>query len=181
MIGRCCASWSIYRIKNCQLGFARILSDRIPPCTSAVSVGRGRMRTQFKLCLLLSLLVACSGTDSVPTETKPELAVMCSPPRATVSSSPIIPRIRDRNYSTSFTVGNNCSVGLSLNLTGSRTGAVTRVGTPNPSTMTLAAGASKPVVLSYHTGAPGSGTVVLTATTKAGTASWGVLYVNVTN
>jgi hypothetical protein len=137
------------------------------------------MRTRSQLCLLLPIALACSGTE--PTEVQPEFAIMCSPPRATVASYPTISRLKNSSYSKSFTVRNNCSVGVSLTLKSSRTGAIASVGTPSPATMTLAAGTAKSAAVSYRTGAPGSGTVVLTATTTAGRASWGTLYVTVTN
>jgi hypothetical protein len=53
-----------------------------------------------------------------------------------------------------------------MTLTSRRTGAVTSVGAPNPDVVNkLAPGVSVTVTVSYNAGSPGSGTVVLTATT----------------
>jgi hypothetical protein len=106
--------------------------------------------------------------------------VMCSPPRATVTTSAPVTRVKNTNYSNKFTVKNNCSVGIDLDFSTSRTGAVATVGSGG-SPATLAPGASLSRIVSYHTGSPGSGTVTLTANTDGGASSFGTLQVTVTN
>jgi hypothetical protein len=139
------------------------------------------MRTRSKLWLLLPVAMACSGAEPTSTEIKPDFDVMCSPPRANVIAGPPVTRVKNSDSGTKFTVKNNCNVGLDLTLTTSRTGAVASVGAPSPTTMTLAPGTAKAAFVTYHTGSPGTGTVVLTATTELGDVSWGTLQVTVTN
>jgi hypothetical protein len=139
------------------------------------------MRQQTILSLLLLGGLACSGSESLPTETRPEFTPMCVPPRANVTAGVPVTRVKNSNFSTKFTVKNNCTSTMALTFTTSRTGAVATVTAPSPTTKVLAPGTSVAVFVGYHTGSPGSGTVVLTATTDFGDTSWGELQVTVTN
>jgi hypothetical protein len=145
-----------------------------------------RPTLQFRDVLASSLLLAalaCSGSESAPTEVKPQFAVSCSPARPTITTtSPVTRTPNSGPYTAKFTVKNNCTVTLSgWVLTTSRTGSVTTVSAPSPQTFTgLAPGQSISVSATYSVGAAGTGTVVLTATSDVGTTSSGVLNVTVT-
>jgi hypothetical protein len=125
--------------------------------------------------------MACSGAEPTSNEIKPQFSETCTPPKADVVAGVPISRVKNADFGTKFVVQNNCSVELHLTFTTSRTGAVASVGAPSVVTTTLDPGGSVNVFASYHTGAPGTGTVVLTATTSLGDHSSGVLQVTVTN
>jgi len=139
------------------------------------------MQIRSKLYLLLPVVLACSGTDITSTDVKPQFAVMCSPPRATIPNLVAVTRAKNSDFTANFTVKNNCGVKLTLTLTASRTGAITRINARSPQSMILPSGTSQAASVSYHTGSPGTGTVVLTATTSRGVPSWGSQTVTVTN
>ena len=139
------------------------------------------MRTRSKLSLLLPVALACSGTDITSTDAKPQFTVMCSPRRATIPNLLEVTRVKDANFTTEFVVKNNCPVRITVTLTASRTGAITKINSRTPHSMILRSGTSQTAFVSYDTGSPGTGTVVLTATTSLGAASWGSQTVTVTN
>ncbi len=132
------------------------------------------MRVYVPLAVLLSMLAACSSSDSSPTGLKPEFTVNCVPPRLTVSNPPATTKPRNTSSSPKFIVTNNCSVSIGGWIAStSRTGAVASVGAPSIVDLpTLAPGASVAVFVGYTTGSSaGTGTVVLTVTNDPGTLS----------
>jgi hypothetical protein len=138
------------------------------------------MRPRTMLSLLLPAALACSGREPSPTEVRPEFVIAC--PRATITASPTsVTKSPNTTGSTKFIVTNNCTTNLiGLASVSSRTGAVTSVGSPSPSTLgTLAPGASASVLVSFNVGSSGTGTVVLTGTPDLGTASTGTQAVTV--
>jgi hypothetical protein len=83
-----------------------------------------------------------------------------------------------------FFIHNNCNnVSSTWNLGSSRTGAVSSVAAPIPSSLTLAGGATTKVRVTYTTGsAPGTGTVRLSAIAVGSDANaTAILNVTVTN
>ena len=134
------------------------------------------MRIRTMLSLLLPAALACSGSNTAPTEAGPEFATACSSPKPKITASPtavtVLPGARG---STKFVAKNNCAVNLvGWTLTSSRTGAVASVGTPSRSSLpTLSPGQSVNVYVSYVAGTSGTGTVVLLARSRSGSSSFG--------
>ncbi|HZN99062.1 MAG TPA: hypothetical protein VFB61_15115 [Gemmatimonadales bacterium] len=141
------------------------------------------MRPRLLLPLLLPVALSCSGGEPSPTEIKPEFVPACTPPKPTVTASPTsVSKPASSTGSAKFIVKNNCTVNVNgLTFQSSRTGAVATVGAPSPALVnSIAPGASVAVFVSYTTGAPGTGTVVLTSTTDPGAVSTGAQAVSVT-
>ena len=123
------------------------------------------MRTSGLVPLLLSAIaVACSGPEPAPTESRPEFGTSpCSVP--TVSANPkSVSRPAQSTQQATFTVVDNCGgANGTWELFATRTGAVSSIVTQSAATVTLTTGQAKTVTVSYTTGSPGSGTVVLQA------------------
>ena len=132
---------------------------------------------------LLSVLVvpaifACSDTSTSPNPGQLAASVgkdigplaPCNYVKVT-ASAPITRPHNSGPYNGIYKVSNPCTSGsFSGDLTSSRTGSVTTVGTPSPSFFSgLGPGQSVTVSVAYHVGAVGTGTVVLKATNDAGT------------
>ena len=111
--------------------------------------------------LLASFALSCSGDGSAPIEAPED----CTTP-VTVTPEPASASILAQSEAQShFVVSNGCpSSSGPWNMTASGAGAVASVGTPSPSVMTLDGGAAMEVIVPLVSGAPGSGTVQLVAT-----------------
>jgi hypothetical protein len=134
------------------------------------------MRIPMMASLLLSAALACSGSDTSPTEAGPELATACAFPKPKFTASPTAVTVPPgTSGSTKFVAKNNCTVNLvGWTLTSSRTGAVTSVSAPSRSSLpTLSPGQSVNVFVSYRAGSSGSGTVVLLARSRTGSSAFG--------
>ena len=123
------------------------------------------MRTSKLVSLLLAAIaLACSGPEPSPTESRPEFAAACTAPG--VSTNPkFVSQPAQANRQVIFTVSAACGAGAAgtWELFANRTGAVSTITGLSVGTVTLTAGQSKPVTVTYTTGSAGSGTVVLEA------------------
>jgi hypothetical protein len=123
------------------------------------------MRTSRLLSVLLpSVALACPGPEPSPTESRPEFAVACTTP--TVSANPkSVSQPAQATRQVIFTVSAACGAGAAgtWELFATRTGAVSTIAAISAGTVTLTAGQSAPVTVTYTTGNPGTGTVVLEA------------------
>jgi hypothetical protein len=122
------------------------------------------MRRHTMFSLLLPAALACSGSE--PTAIKPEFATGCTVlPTFTAPAAASL--LTDASSQSLFVLKNNCATTSSgpWDFTASRTGAVSSVGTPSPSFVTMAGGASAKITVPFNTGSTaGTGTVKLTAT-----------------
>jgi hypothetical protein len=139
------------------------------------------MRIPSKLGLLLPFALACA--ESAPTGPRPSFAEACSPPRPTITVPTTVLSVpKNTNFTQAFGVTNKCTVGMVLDFTGGRTGAVLRVDSLKPLRASLSPGSGIKVFVYARTASTtGSGTVTLTATTDLGDTRTGVRQVTVTN
>jgi hypothetical protein len=112
--------------------------------------------------LLSAVALACSSDDPSVTGTRPGLSVTCPPPVILIIPSPSsTTRSPNTSATATFTVKDDCADGMDFGLIASRTGAVTTVGTPSPSFLSMNSSQQVTVSVPYTVGASGSGTVVL--------------------
>jgi hypothetical protein len=134
------------------------------------------MQTRNLLLVLLPAALACSASDTAPTEAQPEFAKACSTPTPKIAASPTaVTKAPGASGTTKFVASNNCTTNLvGWTLTSSRTGAVTSVTAPSRASLpTLAPGQSVNVYVSYRVGSSGFGTVMLLSRSRAGLNSFG--------